>query len=96
MTNEELDRARAEEAPRLAREKYGATVWTMQHAILEALRLAREDWRPTDPDLIEARKVAATLFPFSEPIIAGEQDELHAVQAALAALKRGRELERGQ
>jgi hypothetical protein len=53
--------------------------------------------KPVDPDLIEARRVAATIFDghlWASAILAGKKDEDQAsgVSLALAAIKRGREL----
>lgn len=67
-----------------------------------AARLAREGWEPVDPDLIEARKVVAdsaelaSFFPtsFAHDARNGSMDARASVQVALAAIKRGRELER--
>ena len=65
--------------------------------------IAQHEQPPVDPDLIEAREIVkATLVPESharcdcrEKIDAGEWDRGHKVRATLAAIKRGRELERG-
>ena len=77
MTNEELDRARVDEAIRTGNGIVGSVA-------LIAARLAREGWtppEPVDPDLAEAKHIR----------IYGPSDETAAI---LAAIKRGRELER--
>lgn len=63
MTNEELDRARAEEAAKRIKNlgTYGGSlpVYSIS-AITEAARLAREGWmppEPVDPDLAEAEAI---------------------------------------
>lgn len=97
MTPEELDEARAREAER-------RIPWREQSAVgvaQLAARLARENWRPVDPDLLEAREIAAQQAEMDgSPDWAtrarqGEADKGNWVQIALAAIKRGRELERG-
>lgn len=70
-------------------------------AIREALRLRDTGWTPkpeVDPDLLEARKIAAGVFGQEKnPVLAaavreGKVDMGSYVQCALAALKRSREL----
>lgn len=57
--------------------------------------------KPVDPDLIEARAfVAGTPHPFGDAgwpltVLSGTVDDGTLMQIALAAIKRGRELERG-
>ena len=99
MTPEQLDEARAKKAHDDTRP--GCTTifdpkkWWTDKAMIEAARLAREGWTPTDPDLIEAREiVAAVCYLNRESYLNGEQDETPFVQRSLAAIKRGRELER--
>ena len=78
MTNEELDRARVDEAIRNGNGIVGSVA-------LIAARLAREGWTPpvaVDPDLIEARAIVnQNIYKNVEAM-------------ALDAIKRGRELER--
>ncbi len=96
MTPEELDEARAREAER-------RIPWREQSAVgvaQLAARLARENWRPVDPGLIEAREIVRAINSRYAPIFAGEvgagrHDNHIEVEIALAAIKRGRELERG-
>jgi len=84
MTNEELDRARVDEAMRLWDGSQGSL------AVITA-RLAREGWTPpkaVDPDLAEAKKMADDYedindCPISTPWL-------------LKAIWRGRELERAE
>ena len=79
MTNEELDRARVDEAIRTGNGIVGSVA-------LIAARLAREGWmppEPVDPDLEEADKIR----------YAWENNILDAViDVALAGIKRGRAL----
>jgi len=57
---------------------------------------------PVDPDLIEARRIALKnakdrgYFHTPACYLAGDHDESDDVQIALAAIKRGRALERGK
>lgn len=87
MTDEELDGARAEEAWRIFSDAVaaGQDLTGLVGVALIAARLARTGWtppEPVDPDELEARKVW----------------ELHGhksgIGLALAAIKRGREMER--
>jgi hypothetical protein len=86
MTNEELDRARAEEAQHLWVEaKYDAG-----GAALIAARLAREGWTPpvaVDPDLLELETL---WLKYTDGKINSLSDTV------LAGIKRGRELERAE
>jgi len=92
MTDEELDRARAEEAWSLWRAG-GRKEESVAHV---AVRLTREGWKPVDPDLAEARKICGSFY--SEQV-AGEYargiyDPSPYVKGVKLAIKRGRELER--
>jgi hypothetical protein len=81
MTNEELDKARSDEAYRMWLEEKGYR----EVVGIIAARLAREGWTPpvaVDPDLAEARTIYHNSLP-SNPM-----------GMALAGIKRGRELER--
>jgi hypothetical protein len=68
-----------------------------------AATLREYNWQPpVDPDLVEARKVAADTCAslggnegYVEHMRRGSYDCDREVQTALAAIKRGRELERG-
>ena len=83
MTNEELDRARVDEAIRTGNGIVGTVA-------LIAARLAREGWTPpvaVDPDLAEADR----LHKYWEDDAIDE-----VVDVALAGIKRGRELERAE
>jgi len=69
---------------------------------LLAATLRELNWQPpVDPDLVEARKVVAAVH--SEPnysswarqVLDGQRDGSIEIHCALAAIKRGRELERG-
>lgn len=98
MTDEELDRARAEEAwqrcqnseavkaPRGSEEDYGVI----------AARLARTGWTPTNPLLLQAREIAAKWWEDHGPPWAayqtreGNQDDSAVVQCALRGLELGR------
>lgn len=76
MTNEELDRARVDEAIRTGNGIVGSVA-------LIAARLAREGWTPPEPvdsDLAEAEALWL--------------EGVTTVELVLAAIKRGRELER--
>lgn len=98
MTNEELDRARAEEAQRLFLDGSDESL-----PILIAARLAREGWTPpmaVDPDLLEARIIQGDKF-FDRPtiqnaILAGAHDTHPEMVRTLQAIKRGRGLERAE
>ena len=94
LTPEQLDEARAQEA--ITRFIRGESVKTYEGLAHLAARLAREGWTPTDPDLIEARGLVATVVAPSTTIAdiyrAGEMDCSPHVRVALAAIKRGREL----
>lgn len=100
MTEDDLDVATAQEAMRRAWS--GGDPTPLDIAILAA-RLARENWRPVDPDLIEARELAATAAKSLcwdtytvERVRSGENSDCWLIDRFLAAIKRGRELERGQ
>ena len=83
MTNEELDRARVDEAIRTGNGIVGSVA-------LIAARLAREGWTPpvaVDPDLAEAEG----LFNYWT-----EDTSIADLDIALAGIKRGRELERAE
>lgn len=113
MTPEQLDEARAREAFRIHRETpegkeaFPFDSYAAAHTRpigLIAARLAREGWKPVDPDLIEAREIVAKWWenPPShyrnvfdpESFRRGERDTFPEVTQTLAAIKRGRELER--
>ena len=93
MTNEELDRARVDEAIRNGNGIVGSVA-------LIAARLAREGWMPpvaVDPDIAEAREIVAQIYDVSWPeradaIRAGGQDNNVENVSALAGIKRGRAL----
>lgn len=98
MTDEELDRARAEEAIRQEEAEVSAGAgWAPTiRAAQTAARLARTGWMPVDPLLLKARKVAAEYaslpIPFYraeyvDEILAGKHDDGGDVQIALAALR---------
>jgi hypothetical protein len=68
-----------------------------------AAALRELNWQPpVDPDLLEARKVVAAVHDdpsyvnFARRVLDGEEDDCTDVKCALAAIKRGRELERGE
>jgi hypothetical protein len=70
--------------------------------VLHAAFLGRTGWTPTDPDLIEAREIAARQYEQAgySPALPlevreGRSDKCIVVAAVRAAIKRGRELERG-
>lgn len=101
----ELDLARAKEA-HARREDVNKEEWSKLGpdyvaGMVTAARLAREGWVPVDPDLIEARQVAEALAGelrwgevSQRAIRAGKSDGYWIVRSSLAAIKRGRELER--
>jgi hypothetical protein len=96
MTNEEIDKARADEAWRL---------WQIQGAdhpqpAIIAARLAREGWTPpppVDPDLLAVREIVAKEWEYlfyrteARKTRSGANDLDLAVRAALAAYKAGKE-----
>jgi len=98
MTDEELDAARATEALK-AYPDAPLRVQSLVDAMRLSARLGREGWMPpVDPDLIEARSIAAgrcDSYPAAFAISRGEHDTSINVQNVLAGIKRGRELERG-
>ncbi len=60
--------------------------------------IAAHEEEPVDPDLIEAREICALTTISNcnaEAYRSGEIDHATIIQTALAAIKRGRELERG-
>lgn len=89
MTNEELDTARAEEAWNIYNRERSGDVSAI------AARLAREGWTPpkvvVDPDIGEANAVVNRMSPPFDLKFRGD-----AYRVGLAALKRGRELERAE
>lgn len=92
----ELDRARAEEALKLIDWKPFDVFDVAVHAAM----LARTGWEPVDEDLIAAREIVAQankqegVDGWAEDVRIGLRDHHIEVQVALAAIKRGRELER--
>jgi len=91
MTDEELDKARAEEAWRKSD--------TVPAALTCAARLAREGWMPVDPLLLEARKLFADSAENKEEAhiyLAGRFDHWSEFQIVLAALRRGIEIGEGK
>jgi len=89
MTDEELDEVRAEEAWNIIKRNED------QDVALIAARLAREGWmppEPVDPDLAEAEYLAQT--EEADRLVRGGGYNLG--ELALAAIKRGRELERAE
>ena len=99
MTNEELDKARAEEAWRRWNEEDGVT--DEGHAVIAA-RLAREGWMPpppVDPDLLAVREIVAKVYEqrrwldLAAAARGGKTDNEVRIQSALAAYKAGREAE---
>lgn len=101
MSEDELDKARAEEAIRLHTSADGwenFLIETKREIALTAVRLAREGWEPIDPDLIAAREICAKSTNWGEGkhILEGKADREYAMTVVLQAIKRGRQLERGQ
>lgn len=96
LTDEELDRARAEEARRRDPISIGDVAFV-------AARLARTGWTPppkVDPDVLEVRKLLAERskgngFDFiAHKLRSGAYDSDPVFQTTLAAIRRGREIER--
>jgi len=84
MNYEHVDQARVDEAFRVIKDD------AKKNLSLEVARLAREGWTPpvaVDPDLAEAQEVWKTWC---------YNDDNTAIDLALMALKRGRELERAE
>lgn len=102
MTDEELDEARAKEALSIVAgtREAGDNAGYMRQLALTAARLARENWRPEDPLLKEAREIIVSLDVAGDgseaDIRGGRYDDFPTVRIALAALRRGIELARGQ
>ena len=97
MTNEELDKARADEAKRL----FGAGHPDLVAQL--AASLAREGWtppEPVDPDLLLARKIEAGRLgvppTVSNAILRGAHDGDIEIERTVETIKRGRELERAE
>jgi hypothetical protein len=94
MTNEELDRARAQEARRIFDE---APSGVPGHVATIAARLAREGWtppEPVDPDVLAFREWAATAWPLgSEAALRGHMDTTQYAEAYLAGARMAREQE---
>ena len=93
MTNEELDRARGEEATRLWKDD-GISPFVQ----VIAARLAREGWTPpepiVDPDLVAAREWTKGVWGgsiWAFQVEAGMHDKHDVAQAFLAGIKHGRE-----
>jgi len=94
MTDEELDKARADEAWRKSD--------TVPAALTCAARLAREGWMPVDPLLLEAREIYARALEANDGVYAPKEcrsglcDDSAAISAVLAALRRGIEIGEGK
>jgi len=91
MTDDELDKARAEEALRLVKMKYKNSGFVGDSALHIAARLAREGWMPVDPLLLEARAIVEAVVPpaYAKKVKTGEWDGVPIIEATLAALRRG-------
>jgi len=93
MTNEELDKARAQEARRIFDE---APSGVPGHVATIAARLAREGWTPpppVDPDVLAVRGLLASrAYSSHDPqdYLAGRYDDYAHFLHALAAYKFGR------
>lgn len=90
MTDEELDRARANEAAGRYVSASDSTTPILDVATIAA-RLTRTGWTPpdpVDPDLVEARRI---VIEWLNDEAKGKLSEL-----ALAAIKAGREMERAK
>lgn len=99
LTGDELDLARAEEAVRQGNYNPKAAAITCDIA-RTAARLARENWKPEDPLLKEARDIAAARSSVDGPdhvprtYREGLYDDGMMIQSLLQALRRGIEIER--
>jgi hypothetical protein len=97
MTDEELDKARAEEA----RRRRGPGSPLVEDATIAA-RLAREGWTPppVDPDLLAVREIVAEWWDgmgsgySAREVRAGRCDMHDLIKVALAAYKAGKEAAR--
>ncbi len=103
MTNEELDKARADEAyNRWYRLNAVGETGRQVTSALIAARLAREGWTPEDPLLQEARELCAQWYdkrpgPYTAAgYRKGDNDHRDLMVIALSALRRGMELEWGK
>ena len=103
MTPDQLDMARIAEAERRHRNSERVLGET---PMMTVAYLARTGWEPpvaVDPDLIEARKLAAAQMDkewapggMGAECLRGEKDDHSTVRLALAAIERGRELQHEQ
>lgn len=91
--DEKLDIARGKEAVRLIAQKYEVIDTEVSLFIgAQAARLARVGWAPVDPDLVRAREIVYGLIePRTENVLHGHWDRDRTIQAALIAIKWGRE-----
>lgn len=64
------------------------------HTFAHALTIWQWMPEPVDPDLLMAREVCAELWPAEGYYLSGSGDSTAEIRAALAAIKRGRALER--
>lgn len=99
MTDDELDEARAKtafDADRNRTWQWAQLGPDYRATIIMAARLARENWQPTDPDLVLARGMVALEYRRREfsiaanETMAGARDDEVAIKAALAAIRAAR------
>lgn len=91
MTDEELDNARANEAIRLSNNPEFSFISVIE----TAARLARENWRPVDPDLIKAREICANEYPlYSQGYRKGNFDKSVPLRVAIAGIVYGKSLDK--
>lgn len=83
----------------LVRDLAGYPAASIYDAIDEAQAIAKALPKPVDPDLIEARNLVECTVHWSaqtdRDLASGKNDGTTEMRIALAAIKRGRELERG-
>ncbi|ODT87036.1 hypothetical protein [Phenylobacterium sp. SCN 70-31] len=96
----DIDRARAEEARARHFAQFAHSSEAESEAEIAAM-LARIGWEPVDPDLIATRELCAEdarRCGFGEwmavQYLSGRRDSCPLFQRSLAAIKRGRQLER--
>ena len=92
----QLDAEKIIAIPGAVRREFGWTGAKLRGAVKIIEDRLRDELMPVDPDLVEARKIAARSFRPDKPddYLNGLNDDFSGVRGCLAAIKRGRELAR--